>query len=266
MELEQVRGWAQEAGRIALQYYNVVEARRKADRSFVTAADEEIEQMLRARIKAAYPQHGILGEEQGRYHTDAEYLWVLDPIDGTAAFVSGIPIWGISIGLLQHGRPILGCFYMPALDEWYEADVAGPALFNRQPTEVTHDDLLDSEAWIGVPSNVHRRYTINYPGKVRSLGSMASYLCYVARGTAVGALVGRPKLWDIAAGLAILQRAGGDARLLHSRASLDVGVMLKGQPAPEPVVVGSPEAVEMLLDCIQVRESRTENKEQRTKD
>jgi fructose-1,6-bisphosphatase/inositol monophosphatase family enzyme len=254
MELEQVRSWAQEAGRIALQYYNVVEARRKADRSLVTAADEEIEQLLRACINASYPQHGILGEEQGKYHTDAEYLWALDPIDGTAAFVTGIPIWGISIGLLQHGHPVLGCFYMPVLDEWYEVDIEGPALFNRQPVEVTHDDLLDSEAWICVPSDVHRLYTINYPGKVRSLGSMASYLCYVARGTAVGALIGLPKLWDIAAGLAILRRAGGEARLLYSRAPLDPRIMLQGQPAPEPVVVGSPEAVEMLLERIRVRE------------
>ena len=253
MELEQVRAWAREAGEIGCKYYNTAEVRRKPDRSVVTAADVEIEQLLRARIRATYPQHGILGEEGGVHNTDAEYLWAIDPIDGTGAFVSGLPIWGISIGLLQQGHPILGCFYLPVLDEWYEADRRGPALFNGQPTEVMRENLLDSEAWICVPSNIHRRYSIHYPGKIRSLGSMAAYICYVARGTAAGALVGRPKLWDIAAGMAVLERAGGGARLLHSGQPLDLRTMLNGQSAPEPVVVGSPPALEMLLKRIRVR-------------
>lgn len=253
MQLEQIREWAREAGEIARHYYNAVEARRKADRSMVTTADEEIERLLRARIMAAYPQHGILGEEGKNHQTSAEYLWAIDPIDGTGAFVSGLPIFGISIGLLRHGHPVLGCFYMPVLDEWYEAGLGGPARFNGAPIEVLRHDLLDSEAFICVPSNVHRRYTINYPGKVRSLGSMAAYVCYVARGTAAGAVIGRPRLWDVAAGLAILERAGGGARLLRSRTPLDVRTMLDRQPAPEPVVVGSPEAVELLLDRVKVR-------------
>ncbi|MDP9310917.1 MAG: inositol monophosphatase [Chloroflexota bacterium] len=253
MELEQVRAWAHEAGAIGLGYYNAVEVRRKPDRSVVTAADVEIEQLLRARIRDTYPQHGILGEEGSQHHTDAEYLWVIDPIDGTGAFVSGLPIWGISIGLLQRGHAVLGCFYMPVLDEWYEADLSGPALFNGQPIEVLRDGLLDSEAWICVPSNIHRRYSIDYPGKVRSLGSMAAYVSYVARGTAVGALLGRPKLWDIAAGMAVLERAGGGARLLHSQRPLDLRTMLAGQSAPEPVVVGSSPALDMLLKRIRIR-------------
>lgn len=252
MNLEQVRTWATEAGAIALHYYNAVEVRRKPDRSVVTAADEEIERLLRERIMATYPQHGIIGEEGKNHQLDAEYLWALDPIDGTSAFVGGLPVWGISIGLLQRGRPVLGCFYMPAVGEWYEADLQGPALFNGQPTEVLRDGLLDSESWICVPSNVHRQYNINYPGKVRSLGSMAAYLCYVARGTAAGALVGRPKLWDVAAGLAVLTRAGGAARLL-SGAPLDLNTMLQGQPAPEPVIIGSLAALDMLQSRIQIR-------------
>lgn len=252
MNLDQVRTWARESGAIALHYYNAVEARRKPDRSMVTAADEEIERLLRERIMAAYPQHGIVGEEGKNHNAGAEYVWALDPIDGTGAFVSGLPVWGISIGLLQHGRPVLGCMYMPALDEWYEADLDGPALFNSRPTEVLRTDLLDSESWICAPSNAHRRYDITYPGKVRSLGSMAAYVCYVARGTAAGALVGRPKLWDVAAGLAVLDRAGG-AALLLSGAPLDLQPMLQGQSAPEPVIVGSPAALDMLRAHIQIR-------------
>lgn len=253
MKLDQVHEWAREAGEIGRGYYNAVEVRRKPDRSVVTAADVEIEQLLRKRIRAAYPEHGILGEEGSHHQIDAEYVWALDPIDGTGSFVSGLPIWGISIGLLHRGHAILGCFYMPALDEWYEADVSGPALFNGQPIEVLQNELLDSEAWICVPSNIHRRYIIDYPGKIRSLGSMAAYICYVARGTAAGALIGQPKLWDIAAGMAILERAGGGARFLRSQSPIDLQAMLQGRPAHEPIVVGSPPALEMLLKRIKLR-------------
>src|ERR671929_18306 len=110
MDIKEVHGWAEEASRIALHYFNDVEARLKADRSVVTAADEEIEVLLRRRVAATYPDHGIIGEEQGGTAQGAEYLWALDPIDGTSAFVQGLPIWGISIGLLHHDQPILGCF------------------------------------------------------------------------------------------------------------------------------------------------------------
>jgi fructose-1,6-bisphosphatase/inositol monophosphatase family enzyme len=259
MDLEQVRGWAREAGAIAMRYYNAVEVRRKLDRSPVTAADEEIEALLRARIAAAYPTHGVLGEEQGLHAIDAEYVWVIDPIDGTGSFVDGLPLWGISIGLLHRARPVLGSFYMPALDEWYEADRSGPALFNGTPTTVKRDDLLDSEAYLAVPSNMHRRYRIDYPGKVRSIGSTAAAICYVARGSAAGALVGWPKLWDIAAGLVLLERAGGAAWLLRSQQPLDIRTMLRGEYPAEPVIVGSPEALELMAERIQVLRPDVQN-------
>lgn len=256
MRLDQIRAWAREAGAITLRHYNIAEARRKPDQSFVTAADEEIERFLRAQIAAAYPDHGIVGEEGRSVNSDAEYVWAIDPIDGTGSFVSGIPIWGISIGLLRRGQSVLGSFYMPLLNEWYEAGLDGPALFNGQPTEVRRDGLIDSEAWIAVPSNIHRRYRINYPGKVKSLGSMAAYVCYVARGSAVGALLGRPKLWDVAAGMAILERAGGAAHLLRSREPLDLQALLNGRYPPEPVIVGGPEALELLHERVRLVEKR----------
>lgn len=252
MNLELVRTWARDGAEIALGYYNAVEAQRKPDRSFVTAADIEIEALLRARIKESYPEHGILGEEDQPHSTDAEYVWAIDPIDGTGAFVDGVPIWGISIGLLRRGEPVFGTFYMPAVDEWYEVGLDGPPMFNGQPITVRAEDILDSEASIYTPSNVHRRYTIRYPGKARALGSTAAHMCYVARGKAVGALLGWPKLWDVAAALAILRRAGGDATLL-SGAPLNLQGMLNGGYPPEPVIVGSPAMLTELSERIHLR-------------
>ena len=251
--LGQVHSWVEEAAQIALGYFNVVEARIKADRSLVTAADTEIEALLRQRIAAAYPDHVIIGEEQGGRAVDAEYIWGLDPIDGTSSFVQGLPIWGISAGLFHRGAPLLGCFYMPLVREWYEVEQGAPATFNGKPLEVFSGDLLGPETWIGVPSNVHRRYRIDFPGKVRSLGSTAAAICYVARGTAAGAVVGRPYVWDIAAALPILTAAGGELRELFSGAAVDLPALLRGKLPAEPLIAGSPEAVALLRPRIEVR-------------
>jgi inositol-phosphate phosphatase/L-galactose 1-phosphate phosphatase/histidinol-phosphatase len=93
----------------------------KADLTPVTLADRQIERALRARIAAAWPEHGVLGEEEGADRTDADYLWVLDPIDGTKAFASGNPLFGTLIGLMHAGRPVLGVLEAPALGERWTA-------------------------------------------------------------------------------------------------------------------------------------------------
>ena len=98
----------------------------KSDRSPVTLADRAIERALRERVAAEFPQHGVLGEEEGATAPDAELLWVLDPIDGTKAFATGNPLFGTLIGLLHRGRPVLGVLDAAALGErWAAADGLG---------------------------------------------------------------------------------------------------------------------------------------------
>jgi len=89
----------------------------KADQSPVTVADRATEARLRAGIAARFPGHGIFGEEFGAAGMDAEYLWVIDPIDGTKSFISGQPLWGMLLGLLHRGKPLLGAVQMPVLGE-----------------------------------------------------------------------------------------------------------------------------------------------------
>ncbi|QFZ21361.1 inositol monophosphatase family protein [Saccharothrix syringae] len=91
----------------------------KADNSFVTATDRAIETRLRELIAHHYPDHGVLGEEFGSHDLDAEFVWVLDPLDGTAPFIAGIPVYGTLIGLSRRGRPWLGVLDYPATgDRW----------------------------------------------------------------------------------------------------------------------------------------------------
>ena len=88
----------------------------KPDASPVTAADREAEAAMRAIIEEACPDHGIFGEEHGKTRLDSRHIWVLDPIDGTKAFVTGKPLFGTLIALLEDGRPIVGVIDAPALD------------------------------------------------------------------------------------------------------------------------------------------------------
>jgi inositol-phosphate phosphatase/L-galactose 1-phosphate phosphatase/histidinol-phosphatase len=95
----------------------------KADQSPVTIADRNAEAAMRAAIGRAFPDHGVIGEEYGRERADAEFVWVLDPIDGTKAYITGKPLFGTLIALTWQGRPIVGVIDMPALDEcWWAAD------------------------------------------------------------------------------------------------------------------------------------------------
>jgi myo-inositol-1(or 4)-monophosphatase len=245
INIAELHAWMHECGAIALHSFRNVVGHRKADHSWVTEADVEIERVLVERITARYPDHGILGEEQTRQGLDREFLWALDPIDGTALFVAGLPGWGISAGLLRHGTPYFGMIYFPLLDDCYWAGPTGDAMLNNQPIHVLPPRPLDSQDWIATPSNAHRRFTIDFAGKTRGLGSTVGPFCYVARGSALGALISRAAIWDIAAGLAILHAAGGVAVGL-SGAPINTSAMLDGRTLAEPVILAAPHQIPAL--------------------
>ena len=248
-DLEEIQSWAREGGALARRYFNTVPGRRKADRSVVTEADEAVERVLVARIAARYPQHGIVGEEQARRSGDGEFVWTVDPLDGTAAFVAGLSFWGVSIGLLRDGAPYLGVLYLPLLDDCYWAGPSGGAFLNGRPIHVASPERWDDEDWLSVPSDAHRRYAIDFLGKTRSIGCTIASLAYVARGSTLGALLAPSAIWDLAGGLAIVRAAGGVAVGLSGR-PVELGALLQGGRTPEPLLVAAPGQVEALRAVI----------------
>jgi myo-inositol-1(or 4)-monophosphatase len=249
IDIAELRTWMYECGAVALRSFRNVVGHRKADHSWVTEADIEIERMLVERITARYPTHGILGEEQTRQGLDREFLWALDPLDGTAVFVSGLPGWGISAGLLRHGVPYFGMIYFPLLEDCYWGGPTGSAMLNDQPIHVLAPRPLDSQDWLAIPSDAHRRFTIDFDGKTRGLGSTVGPFCYVARGSALGGLISRAAIWDIAAGLAILQAAGGVAVGL-SGAPINTSAMLDGRTLAEPAILAAPHQISALRGIV----------------
>jgi len=251
-DIDLVKEWARRAGEIALRHFNRVEASCKEDRTLVTAADHEIEDLLTGYLRSTYPEHGIIGEE-GTREIRGQYIWAIDPLDGTRAFLTGLPIWGISIGLLWQGKPWLGVFYMPLLGEWYHAaSPASGAFWNDEPIRCAPSDQWDENSLLCVPSDIHWRYDINFSGITRALGSAAAHLCYVARGSAVATLLGDPGIWDIAAGTAILQAAGGAVRYLDG-GEVEMGELLKEGKSQKPMLAAHPLVIDRLAPLIQVR-------------
>jgi inositol-phosphate phosphatase / L-galactose 1-phosphate phosphatase / histidinol-phosphatase len=121
---------ADAAGVVARRYFRTgVAVIGKADASPVTIADRQAESRMRAIIAREFPDHGIVGEEHGAERSDAEHVWVLDPIDGTKSFISGVPLFGTLIALVRRGRPILGIIDQPVLRERWIGAAGRPTRF-----------------------------------------------------------------------------------------------------------------------------------------
>jgi inositol-phosphate phosphatase/L-galactose 1-phosphate phosphatase/histidinol-phosphatase len=125
---------ADAAGTVIRRYFRQkIAIDDKSDLTPVTAADREAEAAMRRLIEARFPDHGIFGEEHGRTRPDAEYSWVLDPIDGTKSFISGVPLFGTLIGLARRGTPVLGVIDQPISRERWIGAAGQPSTLNGTP-------------------------------------------------------------------------------------------------------------------------------------
>jgi inositol-phosphate phosphatase / L-galactose 1-phosphate phosphatase / histidinol-phosphatase len=135
LDLDPLVVFAEHLARIARGMLAEATARRpdvavKADRSFVTALDREIEQRLRREIVARFPDHGIIGEEEGPERPEAAIQWVLDPIDGTAPFIAGMPVYGTLVAVAVDGTPVIGVMDLPAADNRWVGAAGRPTTHN----------------------------------------------------------------------------------------------------------------------------------------
>ena len=139
---------ADTAADVVMKYFRgAIDIIAKPDASPVTIADRQAEAAMRAVIEAAQPDHGIIGEEMEDTNTGAEYVWALDPIDGTQSFVTGKPVFGTLIALLRDGKPVLGVLDLPALKERWVGARGRPTTFNGDAVSVRACDDV-GKAWL----------------------------------------------------------------------------------------------------------------------
>lgn len=209
---------ANEAGSLAIDGYGSASAEHKFDGSLVTEIDEASDRLLSRRIAEVYPDHAVLSEEQNTtYNPNNEFTWVIDPIDGTTNFARGLPLWGISLGLLVAGFPVVGVVVFPLLHESYVASWGQGATRNRQPIRASSLQTAESEFLLGTCTRTAREYHLDTPLKVRNLGSAAYHIVKVADGSLLGGIEATPKVWDLAGAGLILQEAGGTLRQLNGQ-------------------------------------------------
>jgi myo-inositol-1(or 4)-monophosphatase len=262
-DVEFVSGIIKKAGKLARSYFLDVDPKWKADRSLVTEADLAVQTYLAESFDRRYPQDGLVGEENGlsKPPTTGDRYWVIDPIDGTASFSAGLPVWGIAIGLVVEGEPIAGFFYAPTVDDLIHTTPDGKVLRNGKTYQLQEPDPFGPETSLFIASRLHLHYKVSkrYPGKLRNLGSTLAHLGYVAVGSAAGALVERVYIWDIAAGMAMLANVGGVLRYIDG-APVSAAALLAGQRAPLPMLAGHPATVKAFGDVIEFTDWPSEGK------
>ena len=242
---------AREAGRLALGRRSTVSSSEKRDGTWVTEADRDAEALIRRRLTDAFPGHSIHGEEMGGEDTHG-HCWLVDPIDGTLNYITGIPIWGVSIGLLTDGVPAAGVFYMPVTGDLFSAEAGGGAFLNGERISPDGRGVIDRNAMLAVNSDALWAYEVRSPAMIRNLGSAAIHGCYVGSGTLTAAVFLNCHAWDLAACLCIALEAGAVARWLDGS---PVTTISEDGPdsARRPSIIGPEYAVEAILPALRLR-------------
>ena len=213
---------SKEAGEVVREGFNKnLKIEFKSNESdLVTNIDKASEKLITDFVKKKYPSHGILAEEGGNIKEGTEYIWIIDPLDGTVNFAHGLPIFSISIGIQKNRKTIAGVVYDIVQDILYSAENGGGAFANDEKIKVSdNSNLAHSILVTGFPYNIHQNpfnalekfvsLTRKARG-IRRLGSAAIDFCYVARGVFDGFWEVYLNPWDICAGKFILEEAGGN--------------------------------------------------------
>ncbi|MBF0232930.1 MAG: hypothetical protein HQK65_07815 [Desulfamplus sp.] len=218
----------------------------KSDHTYVTSADLYADKSLKSLLQGI-KELPVYSEEDTNYGT-IENCWLIDPIDGTAAFVAGIPTWALSISLILNKKIEFGLIHFPVINKTIHSMMPSDQ-FNM----VKLKENFNLEDFICVPSDVHSRYEISFPGKVRSLGSCSSQIYYAVTGKACFSILGKPQIWDFCAGIPMLAIAGGKLFYLNGDPVNVSRLIEKKQKLSMPVIVGHNESIDGIIRMIKLK-------------
>lgn len=207
---------AKEAGQILLDNFNSnIKAELKKDTTLVTEIDIRVNDLLLHRIKEKFPEHGVMGEEKSDLEENQKYIWACDPLDGTKQYLLGIPVFCVSIALLDGGAPVLGVIYDPYLDRMCVAVTGEGTQINGKKLAVSSEELdksiiATSVSRKGIVDLWEARKILRDKGlDVEGLTSTAYFSMLVASGKVAGIIYPFSETWDVAATKIIIEEAGG---------------------------------------------------------
>ncbi len=218
--IETAAAICREAGALALRHYRNLAAltvERKGHQDLVSEADREVERLIRDQLAAHFPDDGIVGEEHAPRTGTSGYTWVIDPIDGTANFLRGIPAWCVVLACVHESHIVVGVIYDPVHDELYAAGNGTGTTVNGVAARVAAADSL-GDGTLGVGSSNRSKpgavvkiieRTLASGGVFCRNGSGALSLAYVAAGRLIGYVEDHMNAWDCLAGQLLVREAGG---------------------------------------------------------
>ncbi len=237
--IEELKAFAldfiQKAGEEALEFYGRGAPQVKFDESLITKVELHLNALFQDALRARFPDHhsfdGQGSEDNTAYtHEAKRYVWIFDPLDGMSNFMAGIPVWGLSIALMDNKWPVFGAFYMPATGDLFHA-VAGQEAFRGTRTiHVSRQDSISDESVLLTFSRFHQYYQNGFPGKQLNLGCTSAHICYVAMGGAEAALIANESYRNLAAVRVVMEAAGGHFMRLDGT-KFPIAEYLEGQTA-----------------------------------
>ncbi|MBW2708839.1 MAG: inositol monophosphatase [Deltaproteobacteria bacterium] len=243
----------QEAGKAALPYYGKARPGERFDEELVTKAELHLTELFQDRLSDRFPEHQLFvnnQEDVGYSHEDKRYLWVFDPLDGVANFQGGIPLWGISLALLENSWPVFGTFHMPATGDLFHARAGETAFWGEQKIHAVPFSEINEESVLLTYARFNRHYRPSFAGKIRSFGCTSAHMCYVAAGRAEAAIIAREAFQDLAAGRIIIEAAGLKIYKMDG-SELFLNEYLNGKEIEEHLLVVSSESRRRIHDCLE---------------
>lgn len=245
-EIAPVKALAAEAAELALGRAASITPREKANASFVTDLDLDMERLIRDRLRALFPDDTLTGEEHAPEGPESRRRWSIDPIDGTGNLVHGLPLWAISIGLIIDGEPSFGVIALPALGELYWAAKGQGAWRGSERLAIPDADEFHSQDNIGMSTNALRRIDPrSVPGRLRDFGSACCDQAFLAGGRLRASVFLGEHAHDLAAGLVLVSEAGG-AFATPDGEELTATDVLARTPLREPVIMAPPRRLAAL--------------------
>jgi len=236
-----------EASRTALARSRSVTPVEKANKSYVTDLDRDLERLIRGRLAAAFPDDRITGEEYAPEGGDGPRRWSIDPIDGTGNLVHGLPLWAVSVGLIVAGAPTLGAIAVPPLGETYWAVKGKGAWLDGRRLEVEDADGFHAQDNVCLGTNAMRAIDPrSVTGRLRDLGSACCEQVFVAAGRLRACVFLGEQTHDVAAGAVIASEAGCAFGTLRE-GRIDPAEFLARTPVAVPTFVASPRRLDALL-------------------
>ena len=243
-------------GREGMKFYGKGDPGVKFDEELITKAEIHLTDFFRKELETKFPEHQIfpdIRQDENYTHEQKRYLWIFDPMDGVANFQAGIPIWGMSLALIENFWPVFGAVYMPATGDLFYARPGGKAYRNEQEIQITKKENINDESMMFIYSRFHHEFHSSFPGKILNMGSSAAHICYIAMGRAEVAIASHESYRGLAASQIIVEAAGGKIFKMDGSA-FHLGDYLDGRKIEDSLMILAPGIFSQVRNCLKKAE------------